>query len=159
MGQGMVRQTNKATHCGLLECYKLPVVLVALAWLICPPCTAEPGWVRQAIEQSQGFKPDKDAPALILHNTAHAIISDNGFAKQKVRWAGKILTNAGAEEAVLSEPITSTLKVKNLNGWHLKSNGKKVNLEKEYVTEIDLEHALGYYDDNRSLIASFPDVK
>jgi len=130
-----------------------PVLILAAS------VSAQPGWVKLAIERGAEVKPDKDAAVLILHNTAEITISQDGKVKRDHCWAGRILARAGIEDAVLHERVTATRKIKNLRGWLVKPDGQKVSLEKDWAVEVDLDRAAGYYDDDRSLIATFPDIK
>jgi len=136
---------------GLLTSFALGMSLV-------PTVAAQPGWVKQAMQRAEGFQPHDEASTLVLHNVAAVSISDKGAIKRKVQYAEKILTKAGAENAGLKVQITSTRKVKNLKGWLIKPTGKKIKLEKKSIVEVDLDHAAGYYDDDRSLVAGFRDV-
>ena len=120
---------------------------------------AQPAWVKEAIDRGAEVKPHKDASVLILHSVTQVTISQNGRAIRSNCWAGRVLTRAGVDAVTLHEKVTSTRKVKDLKGWQIKPDGKKVILEKDWIVEIDLDQAAGYYDDDRSLIASFSDVK
>ena len=88
---------------GLLTSFALGMSLV-------PTAAAQPGWVKQAMQRTEGFQPHEDASTLVLHDVASVSISDKGVIKRKVQYAEKILTKAGAEKAVLNIRITSTQK-------------------------------------------------
>ncbi|MCX6836014.1 MAG: DUF3857 and transglutaminase domain-containing protein [candidate division Zixibacteria bacterium] len=127
--------------------------------LLASSAGAQPAWVKEAINRGAEVKPHKDAKILVLCATSEVTISQNGRVNRANCWAGRVLTRAGVDAVTLNEKVTGTRKVKDLKGWLIRPDGKKVVLEKDRIVEIDLDQAAGYYNDDRSLIASFSDVK
>jgi transglutaminase-like putative cysteine protease len=127
--------------------------------LLAASAGAQPAWVKEAINRGIDVKPPKDAAVLVLHATSDVTVSQNGRVIRNSCWAARVLSRAGVDAVTLHQKVTSTRKVKDLKGWLIKPDGKKISLEKNWIVEIDLDQAAGYYDDNRSLIASFSEVK
>ena len=120
--------------------------------------TAAPQWVKSAIEGAQGVSVDKDAPAFTLHHSETVEIQAGGKAIMRFQGATKILTRAGVDYADLAVSVRPDRKVKNVSGWLIRATGKEEKLEKDYIIEVDHDYATGYYDDDRVLTATFPDV-
>jgi transglutaminase-like putative cysteine protease len=119
---------------------------------------AQPAWLKEAIQRGSSVAVDKDASLLVLHHSEEGKIVPSGNMAFNVCWAARILDKSGATQTGLVQPVTATRKVKNLKGWLLKPDGSKKDLAKESVIEIDIGQSVGYYDDARSLVASFNNI-
>ncbi|MEW5796684.1 MAG: DUF3857 and transglutaminase domain-containing protein [Candidatus Zixiibacteriota bacterium] len=120
---------------------------------------AQPDWLKEAARQTSTAAPHKDAPTLVIHHSREAKVDPAGGVTISVCWAARILKVAGAEASAFAEHVTTTRKVKDLKGWLIGSDGKKSSLDKSRAVEVDADRASGHYDDNRRLIARFPEVK
>jgi len=135
--------------------WMLPLVIVSV---LCGSSRAQPNWVKEAVRRGASVTPHKDASLLVLHNSGTGRLAENGNFALNMCWAAKILDNDGIGQAGLSEYVSSNRKVENLKGWLIRPDGSRLELDKKQVYEIDLDHAAGFYDDARSLEASFKDV-
>jgi transglutaminase-like putative cysteine protease len=130
-----------------------------MCMLVCAtPALTQPGWVKDAIKESQGMALHPDAPSFILLKEQRTEVSEDGWAKIKARYAVKVLKAAGKNHAVYSFPIRSDVHVSNLKGWRVRVNGDVHKLEKDYIVEVARPSRAGYYDDQKVLWAGFPQV-
>jgi transglutaminase-like putative cysteine protease len=120
---------------------------------------AQPPWLKDAVLRGASVEVDKDASLLVLHHHTVTKIVASGNMVSDVRWAARILDKTGADMTDLTEAVNPLRKVKNLKGWLLRADGSKKELSKESIAEIDLDQAAGYYDDARSLVTGFSDLK
>jgi transglutaminase-like putative cysteine protease len=141
------------------DCLSALKQVAVFAVLFAASAGAQPDWVKQAIEGGVDVVPHKDAAVLVLHAGSDVVVSPAGRVERDNRWAARVLARAGVDAVSFHEGITTTRKVKNLKGWLIKPDGRKFNLEKDRVVEVDLEQVAGFYDDARSLVYSFSDVK
>jgi transglutaminase-like putative cysteine protease len=129
-----------------------------LSLALAPSTSAGPQWLKAAIARADGVVSDPDAPALILHHSEVVRIDLGGTATTRYQKATRILTRAGKDQAGFSVSVRPGRKVKGLNGWLVKPDGKETKLDKKQVVELDHDYATGYYDDDRVMVASFADV-
>jgi len=135
------------------------MIVLCLFLLLAPPrAGAQPGWVKQAILDASDKKLHKDAPAVIIYDTDEVKISSDGQTRHKIRIAVKILTPEGINEAILHAPTSPFKPVKKVQGWLITPGGETKKLKRENIVEVALEQAAGFYDDRRTLVASFDDV-
>ncbi len=119
---------------------------------------AEPSWLKAAIDSIPTIPPHKDATTLCLFRSDDTKIKENGRAISHIRLATKILKSTGIQDAYLRQPVMSQGEVKNLEGWLIRSDGKKGSLTDKDVVRISASQAAGYYDDAIVLGAAFPDA-
>ncbi len=119
---------------------------------------SQPGWVKNAILNGEKITPDKKADALILHDVVAVNISNSSNATTQYQKAYKILSGNGAKFGLLSVPIYPFLKIKELKGWSIKSDGKCTTLSKENIMTLSTEKSAGYYDDSHIVVASLSGV-
>ncbi len=120
---------------------------------------AQPRWVKDMVDLAQTVKVDKDATVVVLSSSKEVKIGSDGHSIAKIRRAVKVLSPAGSEKAILSELTSPTRKIKNIEGWLVRENGTVEDMKKDWIGEMDATYRAGYYDDNRSLVASFPGVE
>lgn len=132
----------------------------ALLWLLLllPVLSAQPKWVNNAITEARNFHFDKKSPAIILHHSALMTINKKGDAESIYRYAVKILTDVGTDDARIRIPVSPFQKVKNLKGWLIKSSGGIEKLSKKNIIQFSASSAAGYYDDDHLIAAGFPEA-
>ena len=137
-----------------------PVFLaVTLSWLFAQSGWCKPGWVEEAIAAADTISVDKDAPAVVLHLSNDVRIGDDGASSQAVHFAIKVLAVSGVEEATLRVGVNDRRRVKNLSAWRIDSNNKEHKLKDEYVLQLAVGESPGFYDDEKTLVAAFPNTR
>jgi hypothetical protein len=133
--------------------------LTFLLWsLLMLSVQAEPSWLKAAIDSIPTTPPHKDATTLCLYRSDETKIKENGRAISHIRLATKILKSTGIQDAYLRQPVMSQGEVKNLEGWLIRSDGKKGSLTDKDVVRISASQAAGYYDDAIVLGAALPEA-
>ena len=140
-------------------CYLIFGICLAIIISTQSDVVAAPGWVEDAIASSRIVTVDSDAPAFVIYDEAETEIEKNGESKTHVRYSVKILNSLGLKHGILKCGVFTGLEIKSLKGWLIEATGEEQKLDKSDIAEIDFELAAGYYDDSRSLIASFDDVE
>jgi len=120
--------------------------------------SAEPGWLKDAIERADSVSVAGDAPAVVLLHEAQVEIRSNGSAQREVRIVFKVLEPKGRDEAVCAESVSSRRKVKGLKGWRIEPSGKSHSLESEHKIELGATTDASYHDDSQVLVAAFDEV-
>ncbi|MFQ5630149.1 MAG: DUF3857 domain-containing transglutaminase family protein [bacterium] len=141
-----------------MQLFRSVVFFITLKMLVICPALAQPGWLKQTMQQAGTLSAPKEASVMILHITSQVKISPSGKAKTHVRRAAKILKLSGESYGTLSELASRNRKVKNLKGWLISPAGRTKKLPKENIAEISISIAKGYYNDNRMLVARLPGV-
>lgn len=144
------------TFSRMLRVIAIAIILVLFA---ANDSMSQPGWLKQAMSTADTLKFDNDAPAVIIVNSLSIKVDKSGNANSKIRKAYKVLNHNGAVRTILSviqDPLRS---VKSLKGWLVRADGSTQKLKKEYIVEIGLQEAAGYYDDQNTLVATFPEIE
>lgn len=142
----------------ILRCQPYGLALL-LVLTITPTVLSVPDWVKDALVVPDTITVDKDAPALVLHLSNHVQMSEDGASTQAVCFAIKILTASGIQDATLRASVNDRRKVKNLSGWHIDGNGKEHKLKDEYVLQLAVGESPGFYDDEKTMMAAFPNTR
>lgn len=119
----------------------------------------QPKWVNEVISNGDSVKISGDPPAIILAYQGVSAISRTGSAKSHYQKAIKILEPKGTERAIMRVATDPLRSIKNFKGWRIESDGKVHQLKKEYVIEIGFAAETGYYDDQKNVVATFPELK
>lgn len=137
-------------------------ILGAVLWVclsLAPRAVSEPSWLKTAIADIPTSPPHKDATALGLLMSTETRIGEDGHAATHVRWAVKILKSAGTEHGILHQPVLSWSEAKNVKGWLIQADGKKVELTAKDIVRIAASQSAGYYDDAIVLGAAFANAR
>jgi transglutaminase-like putative cysteine protease len=119
---------------------------------------AQPGWLKDIIANTALPSVAKEASALILYSTSEVEISHNS-SKEHVRKVIKVLNASDDDIAIVREGISPSRKVDDLKGWVISPDQTTRELSKKNIVEYSPEASAPFYDDDRILIAKFPDVK
>lgn len=144
------------TFSQLLRVIAVAITLVSFA---ANDSMSQPGWLKQAMSIADTLKFDNDAPAVIIVNNSSIKIDKSGNATSKIRKAYKVLKHNGGVRTILSVAQDPLRSVKSLKGWRVRADGSTHKLKKEYIVEIGLQEAAGYYDDQNTLVATFPEIE
>ncbi len=136
------------------------LLLIVLLLLSLPTLSfGQRKWITNAITRSDSMTVDSRATAWILVNDHDVEISDDGKTRRDIKKVVKLLNSSGMEYMNLYESISSWRKIKNVKGWHIKSDGKVVKLKKDNIAQAASDLSAGYYDDAMIYLAGFEDVK
>lgn len=114
--------------------------------------------MKDAIAAAETATPHRDAPALVLHHSAKINISSNGSSERKVYWAVKVLKNEGIDATTFEQRVSSDRQIKGLKAWRISPDGSSEALGKDRVAYYALHQSAGYYDDDQTMVASFPTI-
>lgn len=141
-----------------MKIFKYPLFIFAITLFASNPSYSQPDWVKNAIRAGEYITPDKKADALILHDVVDVNIASSNTAKTRHQKSYKILSSNGVEFGILSVPIYPFLKIKELKGWSINSDGNCKTLSKENIMTLSTEETAGYYDDSHIVVAVLSDV-
>ena len=114
--------------------------------------------MRDAAAVGDTITVDREALIVTLYHSNETRISDDGTARQYVRLVNKVLATDGIPLAALSVPAGEKMKVKNIGGWLVDSNGKRYELKDKYVFEVAQAQA-GEYHEDKIVGAAFPETR
>lgn len=99
-----------------------------------------PAWLVDAAKLPTPTFEIRDVPAYILRNEEVINVRSDGKLSRTVRWAVRILTRGGREEAIARNVYnTDSEKVKELNAWLIRRDGSKpIHYGKKEVMDIAL---------------------
>jgi hypothetical protein len=138
---------------------KIFACAAGISWIAVSPGFSQPGWLKEALRDKNTAIPHEQASALILYHTAEIEISPGDRAHTHVRKTVKILKPSGEDLGVLSEAVAPFRKINDLKGWLFLPDGGTRTLSKEHIVEIGAKGMSAYYDDSRTLVASFAEIK
>lgn len=138
---------------------KIAGIVVVLIWSMVSRSFAQPNWLQEVVQNSEGISGPEEAAAIVLHKTARVEISAYRRAQTHIRLAFKILKPLAEKYGVLSEYVTPFRKVKKLKGWVALPDGSWRTLSKENVTELSMQRSTVFYDESRVLLANLTDIE
>lgn len=96
-----------------------------------------PTWLQEAARQATPSFEIKDVPAVVLRNEESVTVSQDGTVVRVVRFAVRILTREGRDEAV-ARVIYSTdhEKIREFNGWMIRKSGQPKSYGKKETLDI-----------------------
>lgn len=117
-----------------------------------------PQWLQEASHLASPAIEMKDVPALVLRSEERISVDSDGMVVRVVRYAVRILTKSGKDEAVAHIAyLTDSEKVKDLNAWLIRRSGPTKSYGKKDVVDIALVEN-SFYDEVRAKYISAKDV-
>lgn len=129
-----------------------------LGFYFCTVLHSQPSWVKECLTLPLPDNIDAKARVLVLRDVAEVQITANG-AITNMQTAYKILNSDGESYGTIHLTASPEAKVKSLKGWIYTTDKIFKELPKENIIEVGADLNSAYYDDNKVVSATLPNVE
>lgn len=142
-----------------LSLRSLLLLVLAAVCVVSARADDPPQWLLDAAKAPTPVYSIKAVPAVVLRNERTVTISPDGVVTRTVRYAVRVLTSQGkdeAEAAVIYE--TDTEKVRDLSAWMIRSAGQNKNYGKKETLDLSLKENDLYNEARVRLISAEKEI-